>query len=277
MKYHNIKSYEEFFMVDTNEPLYIVEGININSNDKTISLTDEHDKGVDFSLVNNPVYDKYKDFDVISIFKRSKLVDDTNTERDGNPFIYALKEKKGWTFDITNDEIFRYIKRFLEICKKINNTYDTIVITPSSTNINERFMKVISKQVQVENIVREFLVKIKKEEIIDDNLIDKEQITKDYPNNYNEVITKISRSFRRMEGADFEAKHMDKKYLKYVKYIGVNNDLNIRPMIDGKDILVLDDTISSGTTVSQCIDGITSNFTPKSITIVTLLSKLKEN
>lgn len=277
MKYHNIKSYEEFFMVDTNEPLYIVEGININSNDKTISLTDEHNKGVDFSLVNNPVYDKYKDFDVISIFKRSKLVDDTNTERDGNPFIYALKEKKGWTFDITNDEIFRYIKRFLEICKKINNTYDTIVITPSSTNINERFMKVISKQVQAENIVREFLVKIKKEEIIDDNLIDKEQITKDYPNNYNEVITKISRSFRRMEGADFEAKHMDKKYLKYVKYIGVNNDLNIRPMIDGKDILVLDDTISSGTTVSQCIDGITSNFTPKSITIVTLLSKLKEN
>lgn len=277
MKYHNIKSYEEFFMVDTNEPLYIVEGININSNDKTISLTDEHDKGVDFSLVNNPVYDKYKDFDVISIFKRSKLVDDTNTERDGNPFIYALKEKKGWTFDITNDEIFRYIKRFLEICKKINNTYDTIVITPSSTNINERFMKVISKQVQAENIVREFLVKIKKEEIIDDNLIDKEQITKDYTNNYNEVITKISRSFRRMEGADFEAKHMDKKYLKYVKYIGVNNDLNIRPMIDGKDILVLDDTISSGTTVSQCIDGITSNFTPKSITIVTLLSKLKEN
>lgn len=275
MKYHNIKSYEEFFMVDTNEPLYIVEGININSNDKTISLTDEHDKGVDFSLVNNPVYDKYKDFDVISIFKRSKLVDDTNTERDGNPFIYALKEKKGWTFDITNDEIFRYIKRFLEICKKINNTYDTIVITPSSTNINERFMKVISKQVQAENIVREFLVKIKKEEIIDDNLIDKEQISKDYPNNYNEVITKISRSFRRMEGADFEAKHMDKKYLKYVKYIGVNNDLNIRPMIDGKDILVLDDTISSGTTVSQCIDGITSNFTPKSITIVTLLSKLK--
>ena len=275
MKYHNIKSYEEFFMVDTNEPLYIVEGININSNDKTISLTDEHDKGVDFPLVNNPVYDKYKDFDVISIFKRSKLVDDTNTERDGNPFIYALKEKKGWTLDITNDEIFRYIKRFLEICKKINNTYDTIVITPSSTNINERFMKVISKQVQAENIVREFLVKIKKEEIIDDNLIDKEQITKDYPNNYNEVITKISRSFRRMEGADFEAKHLDKKYLKYVKYIGVNNDLNIRPMIDGKDILVLDDTISSGTTVSQCIDGITSNFTPKSITIVTLLSKLK--
>lgn len=275
MKY--IKEYNDFFMVDTNEPLYIVEGININPDAKTVSLTDDHDKGVDFSLVNNPVYDRYKGYDVISIFKRSKLVDSTNTPRDGNPFIHALKGKKGWKFDITNEELFRYIKRFLEICKKIKNTYDTIVITPSSTNLNERFMEVISKQVKAENIVREFLVKIKKEEIIDDDLIDKEQITKDYPDNYNEVITKISRSFRRMEGVDFEAKHMDKEYLKYIKYIGVNNDENIRPMMDGKDILLLDDTISSGSTVSQCIEGIISNFTPKSITIVTLLSQLKEN
>ncbi|MBO5673187.1 MAG: phosphoribosyltransferase [Paludibacteraceae bacterium] len=280
MKYKNIKSYDDFFIVDINEPLYIVEGININTNEKTVSLTDDHDKGVDFSLVNNPVYDKYKGYDVISIFKRSKLVDNTNTQRDGNPFIYALKGKKRWKFNITNEEIFKYIKRFLEICKKINNTYDTIVITPSSTNINERFMKVISNQVKAENVIKEFFVKIKKEEIIDDDLIDKEQITKDYPDNYNEVITQIYRSFRRMEGADFEAKHMDKEYLKYVKYIGINNDnndVNIRPMIDGKDILILDDTISSGTTVSQCIEGIISNFTPKSITIVTLLSQLKEN
>ena len=45
--------------------------------------------------------------------------------------------------------------------------------------------------------------------------------------------------------------------------------------IDDKDILLLDDTISSGETVSQCINGILSNFIPKSITIITLLSKVK--
>ena len=275
--YSNIKSYNDFFMVDTNEPLYIVEGININTDTKTVSLTDEHDNGVDFSLVNNPVYDKYKNYDVISIFKRNKLIDNTNTQRDGNPFIYALKGNKGWKFNITNEEIFRYIRRFLEICKKINNTYDTIVITPSSTNINERFMEVISKQVKADNIVREFLVKITKEEIIDDDLINKAQIIKDYPDNYNEIITKINRAFNRMEGADFEAKVMNKEYLKYIKYIGVNNNVNIRPIMDDKKILLLDDTISSGNTVSQCIEGIISNFTPKSITIVTLLSQLKEN
>ena len=278
MKKHNyshIKSYNDFFMVDTNEPLYIVEGININTDTKTVSLTDEHDNGVDFSLVNNPVYDKYKNYDVISIFKRNKLIDNTNTQRDGNPFIYALKGNKGWKFNITNEEIFRYIRRFLEICKKINNTYDTIVITPSSTNLNERFMEVISKQVKADNIVREFLVKITKEEIIDDDLINKAQIIKDYPDNYNEIITKINRAFNRMEGTDFEAKVMNKEYLKYIKYIGVNNKVNIRPIMDDKKILLLDDTISSGNTVSQCIEGIISNFTPKSITIVTLLSQLK--
>ena len=45
--------------------------------------------------------------------------------------------------------------------------------------------------------------------------------------------------------------------------------------IDDKNILLLDDTISSGETVSQCINRILSNFIPKSITIITLLSKVK--
>ena len=63
-----------------------------------------------------------------------------------------------------------------------------------------------------------------------------------------------------------------------IKYIETNgdDDDDIRKYIDDKDILLLDDTISSGETVSQCINGILSNFIPKSITIITLLSKVKE-
>lgn len=266
---------KESFVLDTNEESYIVEGININTNDKTVSLTDNHDNDVDFSLVNNPVYDKYKEYDVISIFKRNKLYDINNDQRDGNPFIYALKNKFGWKFNITNEEITKYIRRFLEICNKIKNKYDTIVMTPSSTDLNTKFMKVISKQVESSKIINEFFVKLTKEEIVDDDLIDKEGIMKDYPDSYNKVLAEINRSFRRMKGIYFEAKMLKKEYLKYIKYIGEESNIeNLRQFIDDKDILLLDDTISSGETISQCIDGITSNFTPKSITIVTLLSKL---
>lgn len=272
----NLEKYiQESFLACDIEEDYVVEGININPNDKTVSLTDEHDKGVDFSLVNNPVYDKYGKYDVISIFKRNKLYDLNDTQRDGNPFLYALKGKYGWKFNISNEEITKYIRRFLEICHKIKSEYDTIVMTPSSTDLNKKFMKVISKQVKSSKVINEFFVKLTKEEIVDDDLIDKEAIMKDYPDSYNAVLAEINRSFRRMKGEHFEAKVMDKKYLKYIKYIGEeNNAEDLRQYIDGKDILLLDDTISSGETISQCINGITSNFTPKSVTIITLLSKL---
>lgn len=255
---------------------YIVEGLNIDVDNKTVSLTDKHNSGIDFSLVNNPVYDKHNRYDVISIFKRTPLTDINNTRIDGNPFIYALKKKNGWKFNITSEEINKYIRRFLNICKKIKNTYDTIIITPSASDINEKFMNVISKQVNADKIINEYFVKLTKEEIIDDDLIDIERIRNDYGNSFNKVMSEIHRSFRRMKGETFEAKYVKREYLKYIKYIETNGDDNIRKYIDNKDILLLDDTISSGETVSQCINGILSNFIPKSITIITLLSKVKE-
>ena len=254
---------------------YIVEGLNIDVDNKTVSLTYKHNSSIDFSLVNNPVYDKHNGYDVISIFKRTPLTDINNTRRDGNPFIYALKNKNGWKFNITSEEINKYIRRFLNVCKKIKDKYDTIIITPSASNINEKFMNVISKQVNADKIINEYFVKLTKEEIIDDDLIDIERIRNDYGNSFNKVMSEIHRSFRRMKGETFEAKYVKKEYLKYIKYIETNGDDNIRKYIDDKNILLLDDAISSGETVSQCINGILSNFIPKSITIITLLSKVK--
>ena len=268
---------ESFINTDINEyDNYIIEGLNIDPNEKIVSLTDNHNKGLDLSLINNPVYSTYKGYNVISIFKRTKLYDINDVQRDGNPFIYALKNKNGWKFKITDKEIHKYIKRFLEICKKIKSSYDTIIITPSSSDINEKFMKVISNQVNCKDIINEYFVKLSKEEIIDDDLIDKDQIQNDYGNDYTKVLVEINRSFRRMKGESFEAKYIKKEYLKYIKYISTNSNDNIRDKIDNKDILLLDDTISSGETLSQCIEGIISNFYPKSITIITLLSQLNE-
>lgn len=268
------ESFEKSYTNDLDN--YIVEGLNIDVDNKTVSLTDAHNSGIDFSLVNNPVYDKHNGYDVISIFKRTSLTDINNTQRDGNPFIYALKNKNGWKFNITLEEINKYIRRFLNVCKKINNKYDTIIITPSASELNEKFMKAISRQVDANNIINEYFVKLSKEEIIDDDLIDIERIRNDYGNSFNKVMSEIHRSFRRMKGETFEAKYVKKEYLKYIKYIETNGDDDIRKYIDDKDILLLDDTISSGETVSQCINGILSNFIPKSITIITLLSKVKE-
>ncbi|MCH5167873.1 MAG: phosphoribosyltransferase [Erysipelotrichales bacterium] len=43
--------------------------------------------------------------------------------------------------------------------------------------------------------------------------------------------------------------------------------------INDKNVIVLDDIFSNGTTVSQAIEAIKQNYEPKSMTVVTLLSK----
>ena len=45
------ESFEKSYTNDLDN--YIVEGLNIDVDNKTVSLTDAHNSGIDFSLVNN--------------------------------------------------------------------------------------------------------------------------------------------------------------------------------------------------------------------------------
>ena len=81
-----------------------------------------------------------------------------------------------------------------------------------------------------------------------------------------------------MKSDYFEAKAFknDKPLLKYIKYILPGDSENIRDKIDGKNVLILDDTISLYSTISQCVKNIDDTFLPKSLTVITLLSGLKK-
>ena len=74
---------------------------------------------------------------------------------------------------------------------------------------------------------------------------------------------------------DYNGINAEPLTLKYINYITYNEDedTNIREKIDGKGILVLDDIISSGESVSQAVKNINDSFIPKSVTVITLLSK----
>ena len=72
-----------------NQPM-IIEGLDIDIYNRTVSLTNKHSKGIDFEI-NKPIYRKINGMNVYSIFKRTKLRDVKNINRDGNTFIYALK------------------------------------------------------------------------------------------------------------------------------------------------------------------------------------------
>ena len=52
--------------------------------------------------------------------------------------------------------------------------------------------------------------------------------------------------------------------------IGIDNDLNYDDVINNKNVLIFDDTVTSGKTISDSGKAIYEMFAPKSLTYITL-------
>ena len=55
---------------------------------------------------------------------------------------------------------------------------------------------------------------------------------------------------------------------------GINDQLDVSEKINGKNILILDDTIASGQTISLFTKEILDIYEPSKVTIITLFSKI---
>ena len=249
----------------------IIEGIEILPN-KIVKLNDS-DKGVDFE---GPIYWEDNNIDIISIFRRTKLNQyKGDKDLDGNPFIYALKNKNGWKFEITQTEIRKYLNKFISNCEKLQKKYDTIIMIPSKSSLNERFMNYLYDILKAKNKITNFFSKTKLNVAEPESFIDYEKLKRDkkdtpYIINYiEEFLYDLNESDR-----EFEAKNFDKSLLKYLNFLTRNKNVDYVKAINNKNILVLDDIYSSGTTISQAVEAIKQSYDPKSITVVTLLSKI---
>lgn len=247
----------------------IIEGITIDDKKRTVKLDDSTD-GVDF---NGPIYWKHDDIDGVSIFKRTSFKK-FDKEYDGNPFVYALKSKFGWSFDITKAEAYKYMRKFVDNCNKLQKSYDTIIMIPSDSHVNERFMSalydIVNAKYKVEKLFRK--IELNHDEV--EQFIDYEQIRKDFKDPRDVEIELEDLLYDLNEsGRKFEAKLVDKRYLKYIKFLQIKHDPSSVDKINDKNILILDDVFSSGATISKAVEAIKQNYMPKSITVVTLLSK----
>lgn len=252
------------------------EGIIPNYIKKTVKLTMDNNDGVDFSEDN---YIKFKSngITVYSIFRRTTLPDFKvgKEDDDGNPFIWALKGIDGWKFNVTDTEIVQYIRRFLTICNTIDQHYDVIVMAPSKSDVNKRFMNVIYNIVGANVKIEDYFLKVETSDILYN--LDTEMIERDYPadssQDYMERIMK--RALGRM-GSYFEAKKFPKNYLKYIRsVVDVDNKYTVsdsNKLFNGKSVLVLDDVFSSGKTVSDCVNCIW-DYSPTKVDVITLLSR----
>lgn len=253
----------------------LTEGIDINTIKKTIAYNPDHEENLvtgNYKFVPKPVRSTFKGFKVISLFKRkpSELV-----KNDASPIVYALKQEKGWTFKSESDfrELFRC---FIRIISELQETYDTICIVPSSNPLNMRAMGYIAKYVNAKHKISEYMLKMDADTVWED-CIDWDQIEEDF--GYPEYAQKhLARCFNNMPGNTFRYHDISpvsyRKYIKNIFYIPNAEVIKYAPYFNGKKVLLIDDTIATGKTMYDCCNTIIDTFDVKSLTILTLFSKL---
>ena len=265
----NIKKFNEF----------INEGIDFDPKTKTVSYNPSHEDNVDTSIENNPTSDEnlVPNVKVYSIFKRK-----TGLRGDGNPLIYALKGEEGWSFR-TDDDRIAIEKQFDIIASKFASMYQigVTILMPSGNDLNNRIAEVIMSKSKDVEIIEGVICKITTEEVEDIVLDFKSKFREYYKDNFNEAYYELGRYLEEMEKQrnGYFSRHLIKNkemrdVLDFTLKLSNDRFAEFANKINGQDILIIDDTISRGQSINEACKIMSESYAPKSITVLTLLSKL---
>lgn len=254
------------------------EGIDFDPYTKTVSYNPSHEENVDTSIENNPSIDGniVPNIKVWSIFKRKK-----GLRGDGNPLIYALKGE-GWKFKTENDRI-AILNQFNQIAEKFVSLYPVgvTILMPSSNNLNKYIGDIIVSKTENCEIIEGVVCKLTTEEVENIVLDFDSEFRKKYANNFNEAYYELTRYLDIMDKTKngYFTRHLVtnsemRDVLDFTLKISTDRFAEFANKINGQDILIIDDTISRGQSIKDICKIITQSYQPKSITVLTLLSKL---
>ncbi len=280
---------------------HIVEGIDVirDEDKKTgkVIYNPKHDEGVNTDENDNPrkykvdkIYNIDPDIEVWSIFKRVKSTNPLMN--DGLPLLLAMKDIvwKGfkWTIDEENlNKIYGQVDRIVRRLNKARK-FDVAITTPTTNHLNKTILHRVNNLLNLPDKIVTPITKIKNSEAEAFIEQDKDKIP---PEDYKDIMlifkTKIYEddpesdiSLDDLKRFPFQIKYITpprlRKYFAKMYELNPTDAENIKmaERVNGKDVLVIDDTITSGASLSQYIDFIKLHFTPKSITVLTLFSPL---
>ncbi len=288
LKKYNINEIETNNMLfSLNEYMdnHMFEGIDVDDENHIVSFNPNHQEYVDTNDHWNPkpIYNEINGYKVISIFKRK----DTENNLDGNPLIYALKGHK-WKFKNPSYDIFALLRRFVAVTKELKETYDVIITTPSSNKLNTEVLYKVRRLIKHETSYEDFFMKNDAiyvyEELLDNNWIEKHYNEKDAKRIDTEIYRAICRIQKSKDngGNDgvFSYKFIRNKDVRnaIIQSMSINDmykdEITYGKYLNGKKILVIDDTVTSGKTISDSAEAIIETYAPESITFLTLFSPL---
>ena len=262
------------------EELYraLEEGIDFDPQTKTVSYNPSHENNVDTSIENNPSCNKklVPGIQVWSIFKRKR-----GLHGDGNPLIYALKGE-GWTFRSEEDRL-AIERQFEAIATKFANMYPigVTILIPSGSELNKHIADVVMSKSKGAELIEGVICKLTTEEVDEIVLDFNSKFREFYKDEFNSKYYELGRYLDLMdkERNGYFSRHLIKNnQMRDIldSTLKLSNDrfAEFANKINGQDILIIDDTISRGQTVSEACRIMMESYSPKSITVLTLLSSL---
>lgn len=266
----------------------IKEGIDIDHDKFTVSFNPNHQEYVDTNDPWNPkpIYNYIDGYKVISIFSR-KLTDDT---LDGNPLIYALKNDR-WQFKHPQYDILALLRRFVAVTKELKEKFDVIITTPSSNSLNTEILHKIIRLINYNKSFEDFFIKYTANEVyegfIDSDWLDETYKNEEEKHKIHQLIYKAIRKMNLHKNKHGNNGIFSYKFIKPAKlrnaiiqsmYISDDfmDEITYGKYINGKNILIIDDTVTTSKTISDSADAIKEMYDPKSITFLTLFSPLEQ-
>lgn len=251
------------------------EGIGFAPDTKTVAYNSSHENYIDISIDNNPTIDGeiVPGVQVWSIFKRKK--------DDGNPLAYALNGE-GWTFRNEEDRL-AIEKQINDIATKFAQIYPigVTIIIPSGNELNYHIAEVVMSKSKNGELIEGAICKLTTEEVNDIVLAKKSFFRQIYKDNFNAAYKQLCVYFEEMDekrDGTFSRHFIQDSKMRNV----LLNTLKVSPdryakdskIINGQDILIIDDTISRGQSIKEACQIMLESYAPKSITVLTFSSKL---
>lgn len=257
----------------------ISEGIDIDYDHLLVSFNPSHEDNVDTSLDGNPTVDNntVPGVSIWSIFKRKG-----GNRLDGNPLAYALKGERGWGFKSPGDREALDLQ-FSAIADKFLQThsYNVTLVVPSSNALNNFIAETIVGKAPETEVIEGFVSKLTTEEVEDMVLQPGSKFRQKYGSFFNAAFAKLGKYLDLMD----ETK--DSTFIRHLvkdpemrnvldSTFKLSGDFLARDAnkINGADVLIVDDVVSRGQTISEIVKILRDSYAPKSVTVLTLLSKL---
>lgn len=253
--------------------------VTYNPNNQRNTYTNDINNPKLVDLTNNTTSKKYK---VYSIFQKQDE-ENRDNQASANALGNALKNKDGYYLNDkkTLDSIWNIVDT---VCSTLKGKFDAIIVSPSNNKLNYDFANILSKASGCNVVITDLVQKLPCDYVYD-------KYVKPYENKFKKIrfIGNISLYDALIQGFNkMKTEHngmFSYSALKNMKLRQIFNDtLNIKSeligkyadLINDKRIVIIDDILTSGKTLSEMSNFILSTFTPSDIVFLTLIGCYKD-